>query len=747
MSYGKIKVDTITFTSSGVDQSITVSGIVQSISGNITATGTVQANVVIGTTLVSGGTVTGNAGAFNSLTGNTAGFTTVTGAIVTGTTANFVSGVFTSQISGNTITGNTVKASTITGVSGVYTTQLSGATVTGNVGSFTTITGGTATITSGVFGAGTASLPSISFSSDPNTGIYSPGADQVAISTGGNAAATFNGASGSLAQGAITYSATSFALAGGGATEEFTVTKTGVDILSLGVDSAGPRITSLGDLRFATNSTERLRIDSAGLVGVGTSSPGAELNIVKNLSGGLGAQLIVENEFGNAGSEAAILCRTNTACKAGLHVVADDGGTGTGNGNYLYFTTTPGGSTTETQRMTITRSGNVGMGTSSPGYALDIVNNSTYQLRLASSTSNYASGGLYLGAAGTGDPYYYGYVRWNQASTTLDLAAQDGTGSGGLRFLTNGGTTSPTERARIDVSGRLLVGTSSARANFFNSTSSAAFQLEGTGTNRRAAIIGDDFEGSLILASQKSGSVGGNTVLASGDPVGAVTFQGSDGSEFVEAASIYAYVDGTPGANDMPGRLVFSTTADGASSPTERMRISQNGVVTIKSASDDISIGGSVGTTVWAANRCGIHFGTPASVIPTDGSGTLTDNACSLGFGAYRWSVVYAGTGTINTSDLANKQDIESLSGLELNVAASIKTLIKKYRFKDAVESKGDEARIHVGVIAQEVEQAFVDKGLDPRRYALFCEDELEDGSKRLGIRYDELLAFVIAAL
>ena len=87
------------------------------------------------------------------------------------------------------------------------------------------------------------------------------------------------------------------------------------------------------------------------------------------------------------------------------------------------------------------------------------------------------------------------------------------------------------------------------------------------------------------------------------------------------------------------------------------------------------------------------------------------------------------------------------LSDAETSVAVSIKSLIKKFRIKDAVERKGDEARIHVGVIAQDVEQAFVDAGLDPRRYSLFCEDELEDGSKRLGIRYEQLLAFVISAL
>jgi hypothetical protein len=110
-------------------------------------------------------------------------------------------------------------------------------------------------------------------------------------------------------------------------------------------------------------------------------------------------------------------------------------------------------------------------------------------------------------------------------------------------------------------------------------------------------------------------------------------------------------------------------------------------------------------------------------------------------------SVIYAGTGTINTSDINSKQDVDNLNAAELSVATAIKGLIKKFRFIDAVATKGDDARIHVGVIAQEVEQAFIDAELDPRRYALFCEDELEDGSKRLGVRYNELLAFVIAAI
>jgi len=131
-------------------------------------------------------------------------------------------------------------------------------------------------------------------------------------------------------------------------------------------------------------------------------------------------------------------------------------------------------------------------------------------------------------------------------------------------------------------------------------------------------------------------------------------------------------------------------------------------------------------------------------------------------------SVIYAGTGTISTSDENEKQDIESLSEAELRVAKAIKPLMKKYRWKDSVATKGDEARIHIGVIAQDIEAAFAAEGLDAHRYAMFCSDtsyrvngqamdkdgnwhtpETEGAVKftRLGVRYDQILAFLIAAL
>jgi len=72
-------------------------------------------------------------------------------------------------------------------------------------------------------------------------------------------------------------------------------------------------------------------------------------------------------------------------------------------------------------------------------------------------------------------------------------------------------------------------------------------------------------------------TVGTNTIVASGDTLGGTIYNGADGTGYIEAGKILAQVDGTPGTNDMPGRLLFYTTADGASSSTERMRLDSSG--------------------------------------------------------------------------------------------------------------------------------------------------------------------------
>jgi hypothetical protein len=93
---------------------------------------------------------------------------------------------------------------------------------------------------------------------------------------------------------------------------------------------------------------------------------------------------------------------------------------------------------------------------------------------------------------------------------------------------------------------------------------------------------GANTQSKLIFGRGDSNIVGDfSNAVDSGDNLGSVHWTGSDGVGFIESASISASVDGTPGTNDMPGRLVFSTTADGASSPTERMRITNAGNVGI----------------------------------------------------------------------------------------------------------------------------------------------------------------------
>jgi hypothetical protein len=180
---------------------------------------------------------------------------------------------------------------------------------------------------------------------------------------------------------------------------------------------------------------------------------------------------------------------------------------------------------------------------------------------------------------------------------------------------------------------------------------------------------------------------------------------------------------------------------------------------------------------------------TAIAKISIDPDGTLRsgyDNSRSCGSASYRWSVVYAGTGSINTSDENEKQDIVDIDQAEHNVAVALKSMMKRFRFKDAVAQKGDAARYHFGVVAQQVQQVFTDNGLDANQYGIFCEDTwwettttetvLDENSNpvldaqgqpividnrqvsktaidgwtqhtRLGIRYDELFALIISAL
>jgi hypothetical protein len=86
---------------------------------------------------------------------------------------------------------------------------------------------------------------------------------------------------------------------------------------------------------------------------------------------------------------------------------------------------------------------------------------------------------------------------------------------------------------------------------------------------------------------------------------------------------------------------------------------------------------------------------------------------------------VFAGTGTINTSDADLKQDARSVGDKEIAASKDIRKKMKAYKFKSSVAKKGDGARIHFGILAQEVQKSFKDAGLNAEDYGLYCKNEV----------------------
>jgi len=180
-----------------------------------------------------------------------------------------------------------------------------------------------------------------------------------------------------------------------------------------------------------------------------------------------------------------------------------------------------------------------------------------------------------------------------------------------------------------------------------------------------------------------------------------------------------------------------------------------------------------------------LSFSATADImLPTGTNGATRDNAVGLGNSSNRFDDAFITNGVTTGSDRTEKQDIAALTSAEMLVAARISQTFHTYRWKDAVADKGDNARIHTGTIAQEVQAAFTAEGLDASRYAMFMsdtwwghdvavaaveaneeknidaadaythnvhyytEDEAPEGSikkTRLGIRYPELLSFLAA--
>jgi hypothetical protein len=265
-----------------------------------------------------------------------------------------------------------------------------------------------------------------------------------------------------------------------------------------------------------------------------------------------------------------------------------------------------------------------------------------------------------------------GIVAWgataNQGTLTWDAnqAIIKAAASNSLLFAANNSA----EHARIDTSGRLLVGTSTsvdvgggpAINQLFSNANSNLFAL----TLGYAAADGPRIQ----LGKSRNSAYGSRTIVENNDELGTINFNGDDGTDLnTTGASIVAYVDGTPGANDLPSRLVFSTTADGASSPTERVRINSSGDVYLACQTSTTAFPGEGNTAngVMVQGSGGkTFFSTSSANALTVNRNTTDGNAIVLRRGGTEVgsiSVTTTATAYNTSSDYRLKENVVSLTG------------------------------------------------------------------------------------
>lgn len=133
--------------------------------------------------------------------------------------------------------------------------------------------------------------------------------------------------------------------------------------------------------------------------------------------------------------------------------------------------------------------------------------------------------------------------------------------------------------ARLDASQRLVISTAASQAS--SSTDQSRLQVHGTdAATSQAALMrwsNDTASATLRLTKSRGASIGTHTIVQNNDFIGALSFRGSDGANYITAATISALVDGTPAVNGMPARLSLATTPTAGSAAVERMRINAAG--------------------------------------------------------------------------------------------------------------------------------------------------------------------------
>jgi hypothetical protein len=284
------------------------------------------------------------------------------------------------------------------------------------------------------------------------------------------------------------------------------------------------------------------------------------------------------------------------------------------------------------------------------------------------------------GSAGT--PAYQG----SDANTGMFFPAADT-----IAFAEGG-----VEAMRIDSSGRLLVGLTSTNTAF-----GGKLQVEGTSDAFSSLVRYSSTAAgnpAFYFGRSKSATLGTNTIVASGDALGNIVFAGANGTGYSDAAYIQGFVDGTPGASaDMPGRLVFSTSADGSATPTERMRIDSSGNLLVgKTVADDSTTGFAYRSSGYiSAARNG---GAPCYFNRTGTDGAVVEIAND---GSTVGSISVSGSSTAynTSSDYRLKQDIQPMQNALAKVAA-----LKPVTYKWKVDGSDGE-----GFIAHELQAVVPD--------------------------------------
>jgi hypothetical protein len=311
---------------------------------------------------------------------------------------------------------------------------------------------------------------------------------------------------------------------------------------------------------------------------------------------------------------------------------------------------------------------------------------------------------------------------------------------------------------RIDSSGNVGIGTSSPSTRLTVGAGSGSEQ-----------ILVDAGAGWADLKLHSDATNGGSIYFNDGADAGQIFYYHPENSmRFHTNATERMRIDSS--GNVLVGKTSVATNVEGGElrengqviavatnvNPFFGARLGSDGDLAVfrKDTTTVGSIGASGGDLVIGTGDTGIHFHDGVdSIIPWNVSTVnYRDNAIDLGTSSYRFQDIYATNGTIQTSDRNEKQDIAELSEAEQRVAVAAKGLLRKFRWKDSVAEKGDDARIHFGIIAQDLQAAFEAEGLDAGDYAMFIsttwtDEETNEEKTRMGVRYSELLAFIISAI